>query len=86
MTISTYSIAVLQLQIVLSGSVSLLLFLNMTFFLRRECEKYVKGFPGARFKKFSTNDEAQNFVHGSDSGFSNNYTATASYVSTSVKT
>ena len=50
---------------------------------REECESYVKGFPGARFKKFSSNDEAKSFVGGSDSGFSNNYSYTTptSYVS-----
>ena len=50
---------------------------------RKECESYVKDFPGARFKKFSSNDEAESFVCGSDSGFSNNYSYTTptSYVS-----
>ncbi|XP_068678343.1 ribonuclease H1-like [Montipora foliosa] len=43
----------------------------------RECEKYVKGFPGARFKKFSTNEEAENFVCGSDSGYGNADSSTA---------
>lgn len=30
----------------------------------KECESYVKGFPGARYKKFSTEDEAKSFVSG----------------------
>lgn len=32
-----------------------------------ECESYVKGFPGARYKKFSTEDEAKSFVSGLES-------------------
>ena len=33
-------------------------------YFRKECESYVKGFPGARYKKFSTEDEAKSFVSG----------------------
>ena len=33
-------------------------------YFRKECESYVKGFPGARYKKFSTEDEAESFVSG----------------------
>ncbi|XP_074636556.1 ribonuclease H1-like [Acropora palmata] len=43
----------------------------------RECEKYVKKFQGACFKKFSTNEEAENFVRGSDTGYNNNSSCTA---------
>lgn len=43
-----------------------------------ECERYVKGFPGARYKKFSTQDEAKSFVVGSDSGYSASYSYAAS--------
>ena len=48
------------------------------FTYRAECESYVKGFPGARYKKFSTEDEAETFVSGSGSGYS---TGPAPYVS-----
>lgn len=44
-----------------------------------ECESYVKGFPGARYKKFSTEDEAQTFVSGS--GFSGSSTVLVPYES-----
>lgn len=44
-----------------------------------ECESYVKGFPGARYKKFSTEDEAQTFVSGS--GFSGSSTVSVPYES-----
>ncbi|KAK2547013.1 Ribonuclease H1 [Acropora cervicornis] len=46
-------------------------------FRTRECEKYVKKFQGACFKKFSTNEEAENFVRGSDTGYNNNSSCTA---------
>ena len=54
---------------------------------RKECQSHIKGFPGARFKKFSTQEEADSFVCGSDSGFSSNYSYTEppSYVSIIVK-
>ena len=45
---------------------------------RAECESYVKGFPGARYKKFSTEYEAETFVSGS--GFSGSSTVSAPYV------
>ena len=45
---------------------------------RAECESYVKGFPGARYKKFSTEDEAETFVSGS--GFSGSSIVSAPYV------
>jgi len=35
---------------------------------RPECESLVKGFPQARYKKFSTETEAWKFVHGRDTG------------------
>lgn len=53
----------------------------MFVFSRRECEKHVKNFQGARFKKFSTNEEAENFVRGSDTGYNNNNSCTAFNVS-----
>lgn len=31
-------------------------------FIRAECESQVKGFPGARYKKFGSEDEAHNFI------------------------
>ena len=35
----------------------------MSFSLfRAECESQVKGFPGARYKKFGSEQEAQNFI------------------------
>ena len=34
---------------------------------RRECERLVKDFPGARYKKFPTEKEAWNFVSGTTS-------------------
>ena len=54
-------------------------------FSRRECEKYVKKFQGACFKKFSTNEEAENFVRGSDTGYNNNSSCTAFNVSIKEK-
>ena len=35
---------------------------------RPECERLVKGFPKARFKKFSTESDAWEFVHGRETG------------------
>ncbi|KAL9980315.1 hypothetical protein ACROYT_G008881 [Oculina patagonica] len=47
-----------------------------------ECESYVKGFPGARYKKFSTEDEAETFVSGSGAGSYSGYsTGSAPYES-----
>jgi len=43
--------------------VNLLIF---TCIWRSECESLVKGFPKARYKKFSTESEAWEFVHGID--------------------
>lgn len=33
-------------------------------FLRAQCEAQVKGYPGAQFKKFSSQEEAEVFIHG----------------------
>lgn len=53
--------------------------MNILLLFRAECESYVKGFPGAIFKKFSSEDEAEMFVSGS--GFSGSSTVSAPYVS-----
>lgn len=57
-------------------------FLKRVCYFRAECESYVKGFPGARYKKFSTEDEAETFVSGSGAGSHSGYsTGPARYVS-----
>lgn len=48
---------------------------------RAECESHVKGFAGARFKKFATENEAESFASGSTSGYSGYSTAPTQYVS-----
>ena len=32
---------------------------------RAQCQEQVKGYPGAQFKKFSSQEEAESFIHGS---------------------
>lgn len=44
-----------------------LLTINSLFF-RAECQEQVKGFPGAKFKKFLTNEEAQKFIEEASPG------------------
>ena len=38
--------------------------LNLTFFCRAECEAQTKGFPDAKYQKFSTRSTAEEFISG----------------------